>query len=59
VATKVVLGIDQMYWDGTVRKLKIEQNALEWIIPHQRMIVQMSNKGENKTRPIWIVLNKK
>ena len=59
VATKVVLGIDQMYWDGTVRKLKIEQTALEWIIPHQRMIVQMSNKGENKTRPIWVVLNKK
>lgn len=59
VATKVVLGIDQMYWDGTVRKLKIEQGALEWIIPHQRMIVQMSNKGENKTKPIWVVLNKK
>lgn len=56
VATKIILGIDQMYWDGTVRKLKIEQEALEWIIPHQRTVIQMSNKGENKTRPIWVVL---
>lgn len=59
VATKIILGIDQMYWDGTVRKLKIEQGALEWIIPHQRLVCQMSNKGENKTRPIWVVLNRK
>ena len=56
VSTKIILGIDQMYWDGTVRKLKVEQNALEWIIPHQKMVVQMSNKGENKNKPIWVVL---
>ena len=56
VGTKVILGIDQMYWDGTVRKLKIEQNTLEWIIPHQRMVVQMNNKGETRTRPTWVVL---
>lgn len=58
VSTKIILGIDQMYWDGTVRKLKIEQGALEWIVPHQKMIVQMSNKSENKTKPIWTVLQK-
>lgn len=58
VATKIVLGIDQLYWDGTVRKLKIDQNALEWIIPHKRLITQMSNKGESKTKPIWVVLNR-
>ena len=56
VGTKIILGIDQMYWDGTVRKLKIEQNALEWIIPHERTVVQMSNKGENRNRPLWVVL---
>lgn len=56
VSTKIILGIDQFYWDGAVRKLKIEQEAFEWIIPHQRMIVQMSNKGDNKTRPVWVVL---
>lgn len=58
VGTKIVLGIDQLFWDGTVRKLKIEQKALEWIIPHQRMIVQMSNKAENKNAPIWTILDR-
>lgn len=48
VSTKIILGIDQMYWDGSVRKLKVEQQALEWIVPHQRMIAQMSNKGETR-----------
>lgn len=56
VASKIVLGIDQFYWNGTVQKLKIEQPALEWIVPHKRMIVQMSNQGENKNKPIWTVL---
>lgn len=56
VGTKIILGIDQMYWDGTVRKLKIDQEALEWIIPHQRIVVQMSNKGENRNRPLWVML---
>lgn len=58
VGTKIVLGIDQLFWNGTVQKLKIGQNALEWIIPHKRMIVQMNNKGENKNAPIWVVLDK-
>lgn len=59
VGTKVILGIDQMYWDGTVRKLKIDQSAIEWIVPHQSMIVQMSNKAESKSKPIWVVLGEK
>lgn len=58
VGTKIVLGIDQLFWNGTVQKLKIAQNALEWIIPHQKMIVQMSNKAENKNAPIWVSLDK-
>lgn len=58
VGTKIILGIDQLFWDGTVRKLKIQQDALNWIIPHQRLVMQMSNKAENKNAPIWVVLNK-
>jgi hypothetical protein len=56
VSTKVILGIDQMYWDGTVRKLKIEQPALEWIVAHQSMVVQMNNRGEMRQKPHWVLL---
>ena len=49
VATKIILGIDQMYWDQTARKLKLDVEALGWIISHQRILMQMNNKGE--TRP--------
>lgn len=57
VGTKIVLGIDQLFWDGTVRKLKIDQSALEWIIPHQRYIAQMTNIGESRTKPLWVTLD--
>lgn len=56
VGTKIILGIDQMFWDGSVRKLKIEQKALEWIIPHQRMVVQINNKGELRNKFTWVLL---
>jgi len=56
VSTKIILGIDQMYWDGSVRKLKIEQQALEWIVPHQQMVVQMNNKGETRNKFQWALL---
>lgn len=48
VSAKIILGIDQMFWDGSVRKLKIEQKLLEWIVPHQRLVVQLNNKGETR-----------
>lgn len=56
VGTKIILGLDQMFWDGSVRKLKVEQQALEWIVPHQKMVVQISNKAELKNRFIWVSL---
>lgn len=58
VGTKIILGLDQMFWDGSVRKLKIEQAALEWIVPHQKMVVQINNKAELKNRFIWVLLNR-
>lgn len=58
VGTKIILGLDQMFWDGSVRKLKIEQQALEWIVPHQKMVIQINNKAELKNRFIWVLLNK-
>jgi DNA helicase HerA-like ATPase len=58
VGTKIILGLDQMFWDGSVRKLKVEQQALEWIVPHQKMVVQINNKAELRNRFIWVLLNK-
>lgn len=56
VSTKVILGIDQMFWDGSVRKLKVEQKALEWIVPQQKMVMQMNNRGQTKNDFIWVSL---
>lgn len=56
VSTKVILGIDQMYWDGSVRKLKIEQRALEWIVPQKKLVMQMNNRGQTRNDFIWVNL---
>lgn len=56
VGTKIILGIDQMYWDGTVRKLKCEMQALEWIVPHQKLIMQINNRAETKNKFTWVAL---
>lgn len=53
VGTKIILGIDQTFWNGSVQKLKIEQSALEWIIPHKKMVLQINNKGELRNKFIW------
>lgn len=58
VGTKIILGLDQMFWDGSVRKLKVEQQALEWIVPHQKMVLQINNKAELKNKFNWVLLNK-
>lgn len=53
VGTKMVLGLDQMYWEGAGRKMKLEQKALEWIVPHRSLLVQINNKGELKNKFYW------
>ena len=49
VSTKIILGIDQMYWDGSTRKLKVDMGSLEWIVPQQKMVMQMNNRGQTKS----------
>lgn len=50
VGCKLLLGIDQTFWDATVRKLKIEQKQLQYIIPHQTVVCKMDIKGELSSR---------
>lgn len=58
VGTKIILGIDQLFWTPTVQKMKIEQQALEWIVPHQKMVVQINNKAQLKNKFTWVLLDK-
>jgi DNA helicase HerA-like ATPase len=56
LATKVVLGIDEMYWKQAVSKMRIEEQLLEWIRPHRTLAIQMKEKGSTKTEWRWVVL---
>lgn len=49
VATKIILGLDQTFWDESARKLKIDMNLLESIVPHKTLALQLNNKGETRT----------
>lgn len=49
VATKVILGVDAMYWDHLARKMKINAGHLEYIKPFSVMGAQISHKGESKS----------
>jgi DNA helicase HerA-like ATPase len=59
VATKIILGLDQMFWDKSVSKLKMEPQALAWIVPHEKILVQINNKGDLKNKFFWTILPKK
>lgn len=56
VSTKIILGIDQMYWQKASNQMKMDPQHLEWIVPHQRMIVQMNNKGQTRNRFQGVIL---
>lgn len=58
VGTKVVLAIDEMFWDGAARKLRLEVKALEWIKPRQTCAVQVKATSESKNAWRWVVLPK-
>lgn len=49
VATKIILGLDPMYWDGAIRKMKIEQKTLDYLTPQKTIAVQITNKGDLKS----------
>jgi len=48
VATKIILGIDEMYWRGATTKMRVSEDALAWIRPQKTMLVQLKNRGENE-----------
>lgn len=46
VATKLLLGLDELYWDGSVRKLKITQDTLKYIRPRETIAAQIKASGQ-------------
>jgi hypothetical protein len=54
VGTKIILGIDEMYWQSAVTKLRIETKLLDWIRPHKTLAVQIKEKGALKNRWWWV-----
>lgn len=48
VATKVILGIDEMYWPGAARKMRASEDALQWVQPRTSMLIQMKTKAATK-----------
>jgi DNA helicase HerA-like ATPase len=56
VGTKVLLGIDKGFWDGAVRKLKIDEKTLKFIVPKRTLAVQIENDGELAPRFVGVQL---
>lgn len=54
VGTKIVLGLDEMYWNAAVSKLRIEAKHLDWIKPHHTLAAQLKEKGSAKSRWWWV-----
>lgn len=55
VATKVVLGIDEMYWQSSQRKMRVTEKALAWIVPRKKMLVQIKEAGSTRNTWAWVV----
>lgn len=56
VGTKIVLGIDEMYWDSSTRKLRLDLEALKWIRLKERVLVQVKQSGEARNDWRWTYL---
>jgi hypothetical protein len=56
VGSKVLLGLDEMYWNSAVQKLRTDTKLLAWIQPHHTIAVQMKEKGALKNRWWWVQL---
>ena len=56
VSTKVILGIDELYWRGAATKLRVEEQALAWIKLQKSMLVQIKSRGAPKNDWHWVVI---
>ena len=53
-ATKIILGIDEMFRAGSAKKLDVEVKRFGYIIPHKTAMIQLKNKNSSDNR-FWDV----
>tara|TARA_Y100000310_G_C20702221_1_gene830988 strand:+ start:7890 stop:9236 length:1347 start_codon:yes stop_codon:yes gene_type:complete len=51
VATKIILGIDEMYWDKTCRQLQIKKEWLEKVIGRKTALINMKRSTTDPRDP--------
>lgn len=56
VGTKIILGLDERYWQEAVTKLRVEARQLSWVQPQRTMAVQLKEIGALKNRWHWVSL---
>lgn len=56
VSTKVILGIDELYWKGSVTKMRVEEQALAWVKLRKSMLVQVKTQGTTRNDWQWVVI---
>jgi len=55
-ATKIILGLDESYWQHAISKLRIDPKCLEWVRAKATMAVQLKEHGMLKNRWWWVNL---
>lgn len=56
VGTKIILGIDEMFWRGSATKLRVSEDALAWIKLQQSILVQLKTRGDTRNEWRWTLL---
>jgi len=57
-ATKVILGIDEMFHEAMARKIRIDPKQIAGIKPHRTALIQIKAKGDLSNRFVPVVLPK-
>lgn len=57
VATKIILGIDALFWKSAEAKMNFERRLANWVKPQSTMAVQMTLVGSTRNDWKWVVLD--
>jgi arabinogalactan endo-1,4-beta-galactosidase len=55
IATKINLGIDELFWPKAATSMRVTPEALAWVKPRQSMLVQMKQSGDTRNTWRWVV----
>jgi hypothetical protein len=57
-STKIILGIDAMFHEGSARKLNIDKVRFTYIKNHETILMQIKNKGDLSNKYLDVILPK-